>query len=83
MEWLEKAIIDRKEKTGRYPKAIVPAALYGMPYKIDEIMAIADRYGIPVVEDAEGMGSRFNGQAEMHLTGNFSAEMLCTILGNV
>lgn len=60
---LEKAILDRKEKTGRYPKAIVPVALYGMPYKIDEIMAVADKYGIPVVEDAaEGMGSRFNGQ---------------------
>lgn len=60
---LEKAIIDRKEKTGKYPKAIVPVALYGMPYKIDEIMAIADKYGIPIVEDAaEGMGSRFNGQ---------------------
>ena len=60
---LEKAILDRKEKTGRYPKAIVPVALYGMPYKIDEIMAIADKYGIPVVEDAaEGMGSKFNGQ---------------------
>lgn len=60
---LEKAILDRKAKTGRYPKAIVPVALYGMPYKIDEIMAIADKYGIPVVEDAaEGMGSRFNGQ---------------------
>ena len=60
---LEKAIIDRKEKTGKYPKAIVPVALYGMPYRIDEIMAIADKYGIPVVEDAaEGMGSRFDGQ---------------------
>ena len=62
-ELLEKAIIDRKEKTGKYPKAIVPVALYGMPYQIDRIMAIADKYGIPVVEDAaEGMGSRFNGQ---------------------
>ena len=62
-ELLEKAIVDRKEKTGKYPKAIVPVALYGMPYKIDRIMAIADKYGIPVVEDAaEGMGSRFNGQ---------------------
>ena len=60
---LEKAIVDRKEKTGRYPKAIVPVALYGMPYRIDEIMAIANKYGIPVIEDAaEGMGSRFNGQ---------------------
>ena len=62
-ELLEKAIIDRKEKTGKYPKAIVPVALYGMPYRIDEIMAIADKYGIPVVEDAaEGFGSKFNGQ---------------------
>lgn len=60
---LEQAILDRKEKTGKYPKAIVPVALYGMPYKIDEIMAIANKYGIPVVEDAaEGMGSKFNGQ---------------------
>lgn len=60
---LEKAIIDRKEKTGKYPKAIVPVALYGMPYDCSRIMEIADKYGIPVVEDAaEGMGSRFNGQ---------------------
>lgn len=62
-ELLEKAIIDRKEKTGKYPKAIVPVALYGMPYQIDRIMAIANKYDIPVVEDAaEGFGSRFNGQ---------------------
>lgn len=60
---LEKVVIDRKEKTGRYPKAIVPVALYGMPYRIDEILAIAEKYDIPVIEDAaEGMGSRFNGQ---------------------
>ena len=62
-ELLEKAILDRKAKTGRYPKAIVPVALYGMPYKADRIMEIADKYGIPVVEDAaEGFGSKFNGQ---------------------
>ena len=62
-ELLEKAILDRKEKTGRYPKAIIPVALYGMPYDCEKIMAIADKYGIPVVEDAaEGMGSRYNGQ---------------------
>ena len=62
-ELLEKAIIDRKEKTGKYPKAIVPVALYGMPYKADKIMEIANKYGIPVVEDAaEGMGSRYKGQ---------------------
>lgn len=62
-ELLEKAILDRKAKTGRYPKAIIPVALYGMPYQIDKIMAIGEKYGIPVIEDAaEGMGSRFNGQ---------------------
>ena len=60
---LEKAIIDRKAVTGKYPKAIVPVALYGMPYDCERIMAIADKYGIPVVEDAaEGFGSRFKGQ---------------------
>ena len=60
---LEEAILDRKEKTGKYPKAIVPVALYGMPYNCDRIMAIADKYGIPVVEDAaEGFGSRYKGQ---------------------
>lgn len=62
-ELLEWAILDRKVKTGNYPKAIILVALYGMPYQIDKIMEIADRYGIPIVEDAaEGMGSRFNGQ---------------------
>ena len=62
-ELLEQAILDRKEKTGKYPKAIVPVALYGMPYDCEKIMAIANKYGIPVVEDAaEGMGSRFDGQ---------------------
>lgn len=62
-ELLEKAIVDRKAKTGRYPKAIVPVALYGMPYRIEAIMSIADKYGIPVIEDAaEGMGSRYKGR---------------------
>ncbi|MCI6419746.1 MAG: DegT/DnrJ/EryC1/StrS family aminotransferase [Bacteroidales bacterium] len=62
-ELLEQAIIDRKAKTGKYPKAIIPVALYGMPYDIERIMAIANKYGIPVIEDAaEGFGSRFNGQ---------------------
>ena len=62
-ELLEQAIVDRIEKTGRKPKAIVPVALYGMPYKADRIMEIADKYGIPVVEDAaEGFGSRYKGR---------------------
>lgn len=60
---LEEAIKDRIEKTGKTPKAIVPVALYGMPYQVDRIMTIADRYGIPVIEDvAEGFGSRWDGQ---------------------
>ena len=60
---LEKAIMDRMEKTGKKPKAIVPVYLYGMPAKVDEIMAVADKYEIPVIEDAaEGMGSRYNGK---------------------
>ena len=62
-ELLEEAIKDRIAKTGKKPKAIVPVALYGMPYKIDRIMSIADKYEIPVIEDAaEGFGSRYNGQ---------------------
>ena len=62
-ELLEKAIVDRKEKAGKYPAAIVPVALYGMPYKADRIMEIANKYGIPVVEDAaEGFGSKYKGQ---------------------
>ena len=60
---LEKAIIDRLERTGRKPKAIIPVALYGMPYDIRRIMEIAHRYDIPVLEDAaEGFGSRVDGQ---------------------
>ena len=60
---LEEAIKDRIAKTGRKPKAIVPVYLYGMPAKIDEIMEIANRYGIPIIEDAaEGFGSRYKGQ---------------------
>ena len=62
-DMLEEAIKDRIAKTGKKPKAIIPVALYGMPYQIDRIMEIADRYGIPVVEDAaEGLGSRFCGR---------------------
>ena len=62
-ELMEEAIKDRIAKTGKKPAAIVPVALYGMPYQIDRIMEIANKYEIPVVEDAaEGFGSRWNGQ---------------------
>jgi len=60
---LEQAIEDRIRLTGRKPKAIVPVALYGMPYQAERIMEVARHYGIPVIEDAaEGFGSRVNGQ---------------------
>ena len=60
---LVKAIEDRIKVTGKKPKAIIPVSLYGMPYRIDEIMKIASDYDIPVIEDAaEGFGSRFDGQ---------------------
>ena len=62
-ELLETAIMDRMEKTGKKPKAIVPVALYGMPYDCTRIMEIARKYDIPVIEDAaEGFGSKFKGQ---------------------
>ncbi|MBQ7042928.1 MAG: DegT/DnrJ/EryC1/StrS family aminotransferase [Muribaculaceae bacterium] len=67
---LEKAIIDRKKVTGKYPKAIIPVHLYGMPAKMDEINAIAQKYNIPVLEDAaEALGSQYKGK-------------LCGTLGN-
>ena len=60
---LEEAIKDRIAKTGKKPKAIIPVYLYGMPARIDEIMEIANRYEIPVLEDAaEGFGSKYKGQ---------------------
>jgi len=60
---LEEAIKDRIDKTGRKPKAIVVVYLYGMPAKIDEILAIAQKYDIPLIEDAaEGFGSRYRGR---------------------
>lgn len=76
---LEEAIKDRIAKTGRKPKAIVPVALYGMPYRIDRIMEIANRYEIPVIEDAaEGFGSRFQGQ----MLGTFGEYGVLSFNGN-
>lgn len=76
---LEEAIKDRIAKTGRKPKAIIPVALYGMPYRIDRIMEIANRYEIPVIEDAaEGFGSRFKGQ----MLGTFGEYGVLSFNGN-
>lgn len=60
---LEEAIKDRLAKMGKLPKAIIPVHLYGMPVKMDEVMDVANRYGIPVLEDsAEALGSEYKGQ---------------------
>ena len=60
---LDEAIADRISKTGRKPKAIIDVYLYGMPGKIKEIMQVAQKYDIPLIEDAaEGFGSRYDGQ---------------------
>ena len=62
-ELLEQAIVDRIAVTGRKPKAIIPVYLYGMPANMERIMAVADKYDIPVVEDAaEGFGSKYDGR---------------------
>jgi len=60
---LELAIQDRISK-GKTPKAIIAVHLYGMPYKVEEVKAISEKYHIPVIEDAaEALGSTFKGQA--------------------
>ena len=60
---LREAIEDRIQKTGRKPKAIIPVHLYGMPAKMDEIIAIAQEYEIPILEDAaEAIGSDYKGK---------------------
>lgn len=60
---LEEAIVGRKKVTGKYPKAIIPVHLYGMPAKMDEILAVAKKYNIPVLEDAaEALGSEYKGK---------------------
>lgn len=76
---LEEAIRDRIARTGRKPKAIVPVYLYGMPARIDRIMDIAEKYDIPVIEDAaEGFGSRFDGQ----VCGTFGRYGILSFNGN-
>jgi len=76
---LEEAIKDRIAKTGKKPKVIMPVALYGMPYQIDRILEIANRYDIPVVEDAaEGFGSRYDGQ----VLGTFGRYGILSFNGN-
>ena len=78
-ELLEQAIVDRMAKTGKKPKAIIPVALYGMPYNCDRIMEIAQKYDIPVIEDAaEGFGSCYKGK----MLGTFGAYGVLSFNGN-
>ena len=76
---LEETIKDRIAKTGRKTKAIIPVYLYGMPGKIEELLDVASRYDIPVIEDAaEGFGSRYNGQ----MVGTFGRFGVLSFNGN-
>lgn len=76
---LEEAICDRKRITGRYPKAIIPVHLYGMPAKMDEIVAISQKYDIPIIEDAaEALGSTYYGK----LCGTFGEYGVLSFNGN-
>lgn len=78
-ELLDKAIEDRIRKTGKKPKAIIPVYLYGMPAKIDEILEVASKYDIPVIEDAaEGFGSRYDGR----ICGTFGKYGVLSFNGN-
>ncbi|MBF5026938.1 DegT/DnrJ/EryC1/StrS family aminotransferase [Planobacterium oryzisoli] len=75
---LEQAIEDRISK-GKVPKAIIVVHLYGMPAKMDEIITVADRYGIPVLEDAaESLGSSYKGQK----CGTFGEMAILSFNGN-
>ncbi|MBQ3595949.1 MAG: aminotransferase class I/II-fold pyridoxal phosphate-dependent enzyme [Bacteroidales bacterium] len=76
---LKEAIKDRIEKTGKTPKAIITVSIYGMPYKIDEIAEIANRYDIPIIEDAaDAFGSKYKGQ----VLGTFGKYGILSFNGN-
>lgn len=75
---LEEAILDRIAK-GKKPKAIIAVHLYGMPFKVDEIVAIAEKYQIPLLEDsAEALGSSYKGRK----CGTFGAVGVLSFNGN-
>jgi dTDP-4-amino-4,6-dideoxygalactose transaminase len=76
---LEEAIKDRIAKTGKKPKAIVTVSIYGMPYKMEEIAQIANRYEIPIIEDAaDSFGSKYKGQ----VLGTFGKYGILSFNGN-
>jgi dTDP-4-amino-4,6-dideoxygalactose transaminase len=75
---LEEAILDRIAK-GKKPKAIIGVHLYGMPFKVDEILAVSQKYDIPLIEDsAEALGSTYKGQK----CGTFGAFGVLSFNGN-
>jgi dTDP-4-amino-4,6-dideoxygalactose transaminase len=75
---LEEAIKDRI-KIGKKPKAIILVHLYGMPAKVDEIVTIATKYSIPIIEDAaEAIGSEYNGKK----CGSFGEISILSFNGN-
>jgi len=75
---LEDAIKQRKAK-GKMPKAIIPVHLYGMPAKMEDIIAIAKKYEVPIVEDAaEALGSSINGV----MCGTFGELSILSFNGN-
>lgn len=77
-QFLEVAIQDRI-KNGRKPKAIIAVHLYGNPYKIEEVHAVANKYSIPVIEDsAEALGSSFKGKK----CGTFGSMGILSFNGN-
>jgi dTDP-4-amino-4,6-dideoxygalactose transaminase len=77
-EIMEEAIKDRIAK-GKKPKAIIPVHLYGMPAKMNAIMSIAEKYEVPVIEDAaEALGSSINGKK----CGTFGAMAVLSFNGN-
>ena len=66
-------------KKGKKPKAIIAVHLYGMPYKVDEIKAISEKYDIPVIEDsAEALGSTYKNKK----CGNFGDLAILSFNGN-
>lgn len=76
---LDEAISDRKAKTGKLPKAIVVVDLYGMPAKMDEIQQVADKWNIPVLEDAaEALGSTY----KQKMCGTFGRYGVLSFNGN-
>lgn len=75
---LERAINDRMAK-GKKPKAIIAVHLYGMPYQVDAVTAVAEKYDIPIIEDsAEALGSTYKNKA----CGSFGKFSILSFNGN-